>query len=428
MRRVKAPSIYYNGVSLLWALVLTSAVATAVGAAEGEPKMARVQLGVRPFFLLDELKDGPLKEKLKRCAAQRVLYRKTDFAIGHRGAALMFPEHSKESYIAAARQGAGIVECDVTFTKDKELVCRHSQCDLHTTTNILETPLAAKCQVPFQPAQFDADGNLIRPATAKCCTSDLTLEEFKTLKAKMDGFNPRARTVEEYLQGTPSWRSDLYGYGTVLSHKESIELFKALGVKMTPELKAPEVPMPFLGMTQEQYAQKLIDEYKEASVPPERVFPQSFNLADVLYWIQNEPEFGRQAIFLDGRYEDPSFDHTDPATWHPSMEELAGMGVRILAPPMWMLLALDGGEIVPSLYAQRAKAAGLELITWTLERSDLRGGGTGQWYYQTIGEAIRNQGDLYLALDVLAQKVGIRSIFSDWPATVTFYANCMGLP
>ena len=41
--------------------------------------------------------------------------------------------------------GAGIVECDVTFTKDKELVCRHAQNDLHTTTNILATPLAAKC-------------------------------------------------------------------------------------------------------------------------------------------------------------------------------------------------------------------------------------------------------------------------------------------
>ena len=34
--------------------------------------------------------------------------------------------------------GAGIVECDVTFTKDKQLVCRHAQNDLHTTTNILE--------------------------------------------------------------------------------------------------------------------------------------------------------------------------------------------------------------------------------------------------------------------------------------------------
>ena len=28
-------------------------------------------------------------------------------------------------------------------------------------------------------------------------------------------------------------------------------------------------------------------------------------------------------------------------------------------------------------------------------------------------------------LDVFGQ-VGIRGIFSDWPATVTYYANCMG--
>lgn len=34
---------------------------------------------------------------------------------------------------------------------------------------------------------------------------------------------------------------------------------------------------------------------------------------------------------------------------------------------------------------------------------------------------------MYLALDVLAKDVGILGIFSDWPATVTYYANCMGL-
>lgn len=28
----------------------------------------------------------------------------------------------------------GIVECDVSFTSDRELVCRHSNCDLHFTT------------------------------------------------------------------------------------------------------------------------------------------------------------------------------------------------------------------------------------------------------------------------------------------------------
>ena len=30
-------------------------------------------------------------------------------------------------------------------------------------------------------------------------------------------------------------------------------------------------------------------------------------------------------------------------------------------------------------------------------------------------------------LDVPAQDVGIEVIFSDWPATTTFYANCMDL-
>jgi glycerophosphoryl diester phosphodiesterase len=30
-------------------------------------------------------------------------------------------------------------------------------------------------------------------------------------------------------------------------------------------------------------------------------------------------------------------------------------------------------------------------------------------------------------LDVLARDVAIIGIFSDWAATVTYYANCMGL-
>src|SRR5262245_6378903 len=108
------------------------------------------QIGPRPFYLVDKMKDGPLKQQLAQCTGP---FRKTDFSIGHRGAALMFPEHSKESYIAAARMGAGVIECDVTFTKDRELVCRHSQCDLHTTTNILALPdLAAKCSQGFSPA------------------------------------------------------------------------------------------------------------------------------------------------------------------------------------------------------------------------------------------------------------------------------------
>jgi glycerophosphoryl diester phosphodiesterase len=91
-----------------------------------------------------------------------------------------------------------------------------------------------------------------------------------------------------------------------------------------------------------------------------------------------------------------------------------------------MLLALDGERIVPSTYAKAAKAAGLEIITWTLERSGpLKIGGG--WYYQSVADVIDNDGDMLEILDVLAKQVGIRGIFSDWPATVTYYANCMGL-
>ena len=236
--------------------------------------------------------------RLQQCSEKPLV--KTDFSIGHRGAALQFPEHTKESYTVAARMGAGIVECDVTFTQDKQLVCRHAQNDLHTTTNILETSLAQKCTKGFTPAEFNPDGSLKTPASAECRTSDITLAEFKTLKGKMDAFNPSATTVAEFMGGTPNFRTDLYAYnGTLLSHAESIELFKELGVKMTPELKSPSVPMPFEGFTQEQYAQQMIDEYKAAGVSPKDVWAQSFDLKDVLYWIKNEPAFGKQAVYLD---------------------------------------------------------------------------------------------------------------------------------
>ncbi len=49
------------------------------------------------------------------------------------------------------------------------------------------------------------------------------------------------------------------------------------------------------------------------------------------------------------------------------------------------------------------------------------------FYYQTTLDALENDGDIMVTLDVLAKQVGILGIFSDWSATVTYYANCMGL-
>ncbi len=50
-----------------------------------------------------------------------------------------------------------------------------------------------------------------------------------------------------------------------MTHDESIALIKSLGAKFTPELKSPEVPMPFDGdYTQEKYASQMLAAYKAA--------------------------------------------------------------------------------------------------------------------------------------------------------------------
>ncbi|MCU0735196.1 MAG: glycerophosphodiester phosphodiesterase [Methylotetracoccus sp.] len=418
-----------RGLALAPAFLITSSCVLTNGGEGGSgvelaPVLGRsIQPGPRPFFLVNDMADSPLKTRLLACAEGP--FRKTDFSIGHRGAPLQFPEHTKESYEAAVRMGAGILECDVTFTKDKQLVCRHAQNDLHTTTNILVIPdLAAKCSKPFTPAVVDAEGHLLQEAAAECRTSDITLAEFKRLRGKMDAFNPRARTPEEFQGGTPTWRTDLYAgpsSGTLMSHAESIALFKKLGVKMAPELKEPSVTMPFGGFGQQDYAQKLVDEYKQARISPSQVFPQSFGKADILYWIRNEPAFGRQAVYLDD---------ADTVADLPDAAELArykAEGINIVAPPLFALLAAEKGRIVPSKYARAAQAAGLDIIAWSLERSGILADGDNGFYYQTFDAAITREGDVMRVLDVLARDVGIRGIFSDWPGTVTYYASCMGL-
>jgi glycerophosphoryl diester phosphodiesterase len=394
-------------------------VVSAVEPVFAEP-LGGVEYGPRPYYLIDRMDDGPLKDKLLSCAGQEAT--PSLFSIGHRGAPMQFPEHTVESNLAAARMGAGILECDVTFTKDLELVCRHAQNDLHTTTDILATPLASTCVEPFSPANGDT------PASAECRASEITLAEFRTLTPKMDAADRSATTVEAYLDGTADWRTDLYSAepATIMTHAESIALFRSLGVKFMPELKTPSVDMPFNGFSQEDYAQKLVDEYKAAGIPATDVWLQSFNLEDVLYWIEAEPAFGARAVYLMDEFRLPGYSPMDPATWPNTMEELKSMGVNYIAPPTWMLVTLEEGEIVPSQLAIRAKAADLKIITWTLERSGplVRGGG---WYYQSIADITDGDGVMYELIDALARDVGVEGIFSDWPATVTYYANCMGL-
>jgi len=375
-------------------------------------------LGDRPAMLAKLLEDGSLKDQLANCDLTGL--GQSELSFGHRGAPFQFAEHTRAGYVAAASQGAGVLECDVTFTKDKELVCRHSQCDLHTSTNILATDLAQKCTIP-------PDVNTATPyANVQCCTSDITLDEFRSLKGKRDGGNKLAGTLEEFFEGTPGWTGDVgIDYGSLLSHQDSIKLFDSLGVGMAPELKSAQVEMPFEGVyTQSMFAAQMLNDYVNAGIKPNRVYAQSFNLDDLRFWQQDFPEYAKQAAYLDGRYRDPSFNIDDFNSWNPSMNALIEEGIKYLAPPTWMLLTLDAqGTIVPSNYAIAAKNAGLELITWTVERSGPITSGS-NWYYQSIQPAISTEGDVFKVIDVLAQQVSVRGIFSDWPATTTYYSHC----
>jgi len=358
---------------------------------------------------------GPLRSQLESCADGP--FTRTKFSIAHRGAPLGYPEHTREGYVAAAQQGAGVIECDVTFTQDLALVCRHSQCDLHRTTNILQTDLAKQCRQEFRPATDES------PASAQCCTSEITLAQFRTLCARHDHVDSTATTVDAFLQSPVTQvEVDNVGCGTLLTHAESIEVIGQLGSSFTPELKAPMVEMPFNNtFSQQDYASKMLEEYVAADISPSKVHPQSFNLNDVLYWIKHYPQFAQQAVYLDPRGRD-----TDFVANLKDMQALKASGVNTIAPPMPMLLSLDNqGNLQPSEYATMAKAAGLDIITWTFESGSATS--PNNWMYTKLHSIMEKEGDMYGVLDMLAKQIGIKGIFSDWPGTVTYYANCFDL-
>ena len=78
------------------AIIAVSAGLATSAAAQNEGKGHSIQLGPRPFFLVNDMQNGRLKQELLACSDGP--FKRTDFSIGHRGAALQFPEHTREAY------------------------------------------------------------------------------------------------------------------------------------------------------------------------------------------------------------------------------------------------------------------------------------------------------------------------------------------
>ncbi len=70
---------------------------------------------------------------------------------------------------------------------------------------------------------------------------------------------------------------------------------------------------------------------------------------------------------------------------------------------------------MPSRSHRAARAAGLDIVAWTLERSGNLAAANNGFYYRTIDSAITREGDVMEVVDVLARDVGVRGIFPTGP-------------
>ena len=197
----------------------------------------------------------------------------------------------------------------------------------------------------------------------------------------------------------------------------------------TPELKTPPspVPMPFFGYTQEQYARDMINTFIRRGIDPTRVWPQSFNPPDIFQWIREYPAFGNHAIYLDESvslrpsylfHADGSPQGDDPANYSIAVAALPGIkakGVNVISPPINYLLTLtpDNKFIIPSAYANASKAAGLDIIAWTFERSGPLATvkARDEYYFGSLLNATLTDGRAYEALNILANVIGIKGMF-----------------
>jgi hypothetical protein len=82
-------------------LLVGSLTLSAACVAPDRPVLER---DARSLALIDQLAEGPLRARLEAC--RDLPLRPSRFSIAPRGAPLHYPEHPRESYLAAARMGA----------------------------------------------------------------------------------------------------------------------------------------------------------------------------------------------------------------------------------------------------------------------------------------------------------------------------------
>ncbi|HET9948115.1 MAG TPA: glycerophosphodiester phosphodiesterase family protein [Longimicrobiales bacterium] len=129
--------------------------------------------------------------------------------IAHRGASAYAPEHTREAYELALRQGADFLEPDLQVTRDGHLIALHDM-SLERTTNVREVFPDRWREV------MEEDG-----PTRRWYAVDFTLEEIRSLDAG-------------------SWFGPEFAGARVPTFEEVVEIARGRA-GVIPETKAPEV-------------------------------------------------------------------------------------------------------------------------------------------------------------------------------------------
>ncbi|KAJ3251408.1 Glycerophosphodiester phosphodiesterase GDPDL3 [Chytriomyces hyalinus] len=391
-------------------------------------------------------------------------------SIGHRGAALVAPEETIKSFQIAVDSGAAFIECDAAVTKEMDLVCRHGVCDLHFTTDILQRPeLAAKCSKPFTPASNGTK------ASVSCCTYDFTVDEMMQLCATMESqVNGDATRAQDYVTGQPPFRSIGVAKGEcpkMVTMKEYLSFARSNNVNVIPELKdttenATQVFLATKNATIATLADKFAQYLKDANftAPFDKNFKdagkkgnlgvmQTFDRRVAKIWKQNNKAL--PVLYLLETPMNSTTTEKDCATpadcGSPDvLRDLMQAGVEIFSPAMNSFVAAENHRFVEHQYSKDMKAIAADLGlkdkvffgSWSLERSGCVSqygnatfnaapglgsiGGCGFYYSSVEGEASFGQHeDSLLMMDALFTKAGIVGLFSDFPATVSMYSNCV---
>jgi len=393
-------------------------------------------------------------------SAHRVFARR-DASLAHRGTPLLAPEHSLLGYELAAAMGAGFVECDVSVARDMSFVCRHSNCDLAITTDLLSgrhPHLAARCSVPFAPATPSA------PAHARCCTYDFTLAELRTLCLTMEATpNASAATPESYAGPPPPWRSAALAGGPpqrcqrIVTFGEYLRWLRVGRLGAIPELKDTAEPgtrafLASVGSGPLQLADAFVAQLRAAGFrqqlvwrPADRVWAwqsprapkaimQTFDREVAAHWKSDAMGPTPPVAYLYGTAENASTCTPSDCGSPSVVSGLAEMGVELMAPPLWRLVTSSGHRLAPSTHAAFLNSMRVGIIAWSLDRSGCEGARPGEpaqagpcgWYWTSLENVSAFEfSDIAALMYEMYHVANVTAAFSDYPAINTAFLNCV---